>query len=679
MADKVATYAVNLESNAGKVASGAIAELEQFRAKIEQSQAELKGMQGALRSLKGSSDEVAKAKEQLKAKIDAEKGAISQANLALLKAGTNYSKLTTEVKKQTTAQEKLKEGIKAAGGPVADLSSKFENLKGVLSGAHGGTALLALGVGTLVIGVVALTAATIEAGIKLGKFVIEGANALRSMNLMREAAAGSAENAKNLGTQVDRLARMVPTAKDKINELAVAMTRDMSGGLSRATGPAIVAGLEAVTVASAAAGDSVGRSFQEIIERGKNFNRFWLSQTDVDKTGLHFADVAASLAKNMHVSLDKAKEALLTGGVGLTAGAEAMRDAVNKRFGGINAEKLLDVDVQIDKFKENLTGLTKGVVLEPLLKGMSIVLSEFGEGTVKGQQLQAAMTKIGTAIVNFSVDHVEDVVAGVEDLIGVVTDGIDLFEKWEPKIKGVVDAFLDSKVAMAGVKIVGVGIVTVLGALGLAFGALAVAVAIPVALIGAPIYALYEGYQLLKGLDWGKIGTTITAPFKAAWEWLKGLDLADVGRSIIDGIVSGITGAAGRAVDAVKGLATKIKNAFTGKDGIDAHSPSRFFEKGGRDSSEGYAQGVERAAPRAQDAVQAMVPSTPRGGASASMGGGGGFGPVSVHIHLEGNVSNEKASEIAKQVSAPSVLRELTRAIREGMVTQGFPTQSPVP
>ena len=711
MAEKTATFALNLESNAGAVSAAATSGLEAFRSTIEKSQAELKGMQGALKSLKGSSDEVAKAKEQLKAKIEAEKGVISQANLALVKQGTTYTKVTSELKKltgevvkETSAQGKLRDGVKLAGGPVADLSSKFDNLKGVLSGANAGAAALGIGVGLLVVGVVALTAATIEAGIKLGKFVIEGANTLRSMNLMREAAAGSAENAKNLGTQVDRLARMVPTAKDKINELAVAMTRDMSGGLSKATGPAIVASLEAVTVASAAAGEGVGRALQDIVERGKNFGRFWLSPQDLDKTGLRFEQVAQALAKNMGVSIEKARQALFTGGVGLTAGATALKDAVNKRFGEVNAEKLLDVDVQLDKLKENLVGLTRGVVLTPLLKGLSILAQEFDITSVKGQQIQAAFTKIGEAIVHFSVDHIEDFVKGVEGLISVGVSAVSLFSKWEPKIKGVVDAFLDSKVAMMGLKAAGAGIVAVVATVGLVLGSLATAVGVAVAVTGAPFYALYKGYTLLADLNWGKIGTAIVSPFKSAWAWLKGLDLADLGRSIIDGIVNGITGAAGRAVDAVKGLVGSIKDAFMGSDGIDAHSPSKVFEKGGRDTDEGYAQGIEKGTPRVQAAAQAMAPSPPgprggidaanvwRGGGApgggavaAAFGGGAGggaaggpIGPIHLEFNFDGAASHEKAEEIAKRISAPNVLREITRAVREGMITQGIPTQAPV-
>jgi hypothetical protein len=661
MAEKTATFVLNLDSNASAVSSKATAEVEELRKKIEQSQVFLKGMQGALRSLKGSSEEMANAKGQLKARIDAEKGALSQANLQLLKHGQLFQKVKQEVDKTKTAEEKLREGIKAAGGPVKDLTEKFDHLKGLLEGTHGKAALLALGFGTLVLGVSALAAGLLDAGFKLGKFIIGSANALRSMNLMREAATGSAENAKNLGTQVDFLSRKVSTSKEKINEIGVALVKSLSGGISKASGKAIVDTFAAVTEASAAMGDDVGNTLKGLIERGKMFNRVWMNPQELQGTGLQFKDVAGALAKNLGISVTKAKAALFEGRVTLEAGAAALRTAVETQFGKVNAEKLLDVDVQIEKLHEHLVGLSKNVVLEPLLKGMDRVLSKFDETTVTGQTLQGVFTKIGDAIVKFSVDHIDDVITGVEALVLA-----------SQKTVAILSDFSKSKSADVLLK----GLSVSLGIMAGAAVALGAALAAPIALVGAlavGISKLDDAARSAQEALYRGIGGAV--------EWLKGLNFADIGKAMIDGLVQGITGGVRRVVDAVKGMVARVKSAFTGKDGIDAHSPSRFFEKGGQDSARGYAQGVDRGKPRAVEAVQTMARAgAGRGAASIAGSSPAGSGGLTVNLTLNfaPGMAHEKGEEIAKRVSAPSVLAQLARAVRQGMVSQGIPTQVPV-
>lgn len=676
MAEKTATFSLNLAGNAKEVSGDVAAELEALRAKLEQSQVALKGMSSALRSLKGSSEEVAKAKEQLKARIDAEKGAVSQGNLAVLKQGHTYEQLQhrmrqaeaaqkkLEAKKQTDllkhqaeqtkrladGQKKLGEGFKYAGGPLGELVAKLDAFKGIATGSNSSMGLLAAGVGLVVAGVAALTAATVAAAVKLGIFVLTGANALRSMNLMREAASGSAENAKNLGTQVDRIARIVPTAKTEINALAVAMTRDMSGGLSKATGPTIVAGIEAVSVATAAAGEQVGGTFKDLIERGKNFGRFWLSPQDLDKTGLRFTDVAASLAARLHVSLDKAKEVLFTNGAGLTAGVGALKDAINAKFGKVNAEKLLDFDVQIEKLHERMVGLTKGVVLEPLLKGIATFLAKFDETTVTGKSIQLIFTKLGNAIADISVAHLEDAIEGVETIVLYGLRAVEV-------MKGMGEA-LDNPIAQTALKGLEVA--------ALALGGVVAALGVTVFGFGLVVGGVWKAFELLGEGAYN------------AYRFLADLKWSDLGKGIVDGIIGGITRGAKALWDSVTGLASKIKGAFTGA--LDMHSPSKVFEAYGKQTTEGYSQGVGRGAPTAQRAVEAMAPSAPAPRASAMLGGGGGGGGqnivVHVAIHLPEGMKSGPAQETAKAITAPGILRELTRAIREGLVTQGVPTQA---
>lgn len=663
-ADKVATFAVNLEGNAVEVSEAQAAALEKLQAEIKQNQDAIRGMGAALRNLRGSSDEVAEAKVQLRAKIDAARGAISQATLAVTKQGLSLRGLSNDTKKVRDGTKAMADGFKAGGGPLGELTGKLEALKGVASGGAGGLALVALGATVLVVGVVALTTAIIEAGVRLGKFVIEGANALRSMDLMREAASGSAENAKALGTQVDFLSRKVATSKEKINEIGVALVKSLSGGLSKANGQAIVDTFAAVTEASAAMGDEAGAAIRQVIEDGKRLGRISISPDQLRAAGLQLNEVAAALAKNLHVRFEDARIALFQGRVKLSDGAKALRDAVEARFGDINTRKLLDVDVQLAKFKEHLTGLTKGVVLEPLLKGLDTLLSKFDETTVTGQGIAAIFTKIGTAISNFAVGHLDQMVKAVETLVLWGLRAVDFFSEWIPKVVSLGEAIANSSVAMFVIKSALVGIGIIVGILAASFLPLIVAVtALGVAVTG--IGAVFFGaYKLIHDIDW------------------KGL-----GKWIVGALVEGLEFLGSTAVAAVVGLGTKIKNAF--KSALHIGSPSRdFYDYAVGGIGAGLITGLEASGPKVQRATDEMAPKTPAPRAVESepsapvRGGGGGAtvsqGPVIVNFQFPESVGTQKAQEIAKQIAEPSILGPLTKAIRLALVSAGIPTQAPV-
>lgn len=681
MADKVATWALNLEGNVAAKSAEDRAELEALRVKIEASQVALKGYQGSLRALQGTSDAVVKTKEALKARIEAEKGALSQATQQVLRHGQTYEQLQAKMKAAEAAQRKLDakahrdevkrvaeetkklhevqskwaEGLKAAGGPLGELHGKLSSYRELAGGTGGAMGAMGLAVGAVTAGVVALTAAVVAGAIKLGAFVVGAADSLRTMGLLREAVAGSAENARNLGTQVDAMARKVATSKTALNELAVSLTKSLSGGVSKASGQAIVDTFAAVSQAAAAAGDDTGRALRDLVERGKVVGRFWANPFELQGTGLQFQDIAKALSKNLKIGLDQARDALFNGRVSLEAGAAALRTAVEAKFGNVNASRLLSIDVQLEKFHERLTGLAKGVVLEPLLRGLSGLLEKFDETSVTGQSIAQLFTKIGQAIVSFSITHIDAVVHGIEQLVVWAQEATEFFQRWSARIEAVSDAFAKNETAMTALKIVGAGILATVAAVGVAIGAVAAGVAGTLAIVGAPFYALYKGFQFVNGLDWKSLGV-----------------------AVLDGLTFGLSSNAIKLYDTIAGIAGKAKDAFKKILGI--ASPSKVFADYGRMTVAGYTQGLDRESPKAQESVAAMAPAPPRAGGlgarSVGAAAGGSLPPVVMHFHLPANATPDQAKEVAKAVTAPSILRELTRALREASITQGIPTQA---
>lgn len=300
--DKTATFSLNLGGDLDDVAPEMAAQMEQLRAKISGGNDAVKQLSTSLRALRGSSDEVTAAKKQLKAMIESERTKVSQSNLALLKQGTTYEKLADRTRKAEAAhrkwvdeQKKLQEakalekvraetealsrGVKAAGGPVAGLVGRFGELKELVGTAGGGMAIFtALAAGAVAV-VVALGAALAAATVSLVRWIVSEANALRTMQIMREAVTGTALDATHLGHQLDALASKVSTPKAELAKLGNELVRTLSG--TRVSGQGIVDTFNLVAEASDAMGETVGNQLGEIIKRAKMMGRVQINPLEL--------------------------------------------------------------------------------------------------------------------------------------------------------------------------------------------------------------------------------------------------------------------------------------------------------------------------------------------------------------------------------------------------------------
>jgi len=154
-------------------------------------------------------------------------------------------------------------------------------------------------------------------------------------------------------------------------------------------------------------------------------------------------------------------------------------------------------------------------------------------------------------------------------------------------------------------------IAVVMGVLGAAVGAvIAVVVGTWYVLFVAPIQAVIEAIGALidafsgVGNSIGNLGSQAMA----------------AGTSFVQGLIGGITSGAGALVAAVQGLASSALGAFKGVLGI--ASPSKVMAEMGGHTVDGFAQGVDASADKAQASMDAMVtPSSGKGGAA----GKGGF------------------------------------------------------
>lgn len=669
MANEEARFSIPIDSDYSEPEQAARA-LEDLRRKIQGGTDRLKEMQAAQKRLTGTTVEVAKAQAELQKKIDAERSSIGSAQLKLTSMGSSFEQLSAKTRKATAEQAKLADKLKAAGieaaaaktralgnavssagGPVAALKNKFESLKD-LAGNGGALGLVTLGVVGLIAAVVALSVAAVKLGTDLARFIVQGANAARSANLLREAVTGSAADAGRLGDQVDELARRVPTGKDALNELAVSLRK---GGLS---GQTLVDTLNAVAQASAAVGDDTGNKLRELADRGKLTGRFQVNPQELMGSGVEFDNIAKALASSMKIGVSDARKALFEGRVKLADGAAAMRKAVEDKFGGLNLRKMLDLNVAAKKFGETVDMLTKGVDLEPFLRGFQLIGSAFDTSTVTGTAMKEIVTLVGRALATTfekGAPLVKKFIQGmVISLLTLTIVALKLRKQFR-------ETFGD-KEFLKGVNLTTVALET--GRFVVTSFALGIASLIAlVALAGVVLYQLVKPF-----ID---IGLAIYGALYAVQKFQEKLfgdiDWKATGLAIVDGIVGGIREGFSRAVNVVRELGDRIKGAFTGK--MEIKSPSKVMHRYGGDTVDGYVGGIDDGIPdaaKAMDGLGSQVPSAAGAGAAARSSSAAAAAPINVTINAPG------ATEATVDAMADeSFLRKITGAVRDASQAMG--------
>lgn len=185
---------------------------------------------------------------------------------------------------------------------------------------------------------------------------------------------------------------------------------------------------------------------------------------------------------------------------------------------------------------------------------------------------------------------------------------------------------------------------------------------------------IFNGVKSFLSSVWNSILSTISTTVTNIWNkitgiwnqiisYLQGINLFEVGKNIIEGMINGIMSMANAVVDKVKGIGDSIKNSI--KSALDIHSPSRVMMELGFFTGEGLARGIEgtqdRVAAAATGMTDEIIPSTnsptsspARKLAPARVGGGGNVGGamnISVNIDLRADASSASvAGDVGEEV-----------------------------
>lgn len=616
--------------------------LESLRQKVIGSQTSIKDLSATLRNLRGSSEEVKAAKEALKGKIASLKDNVSSATLAINKQGTSLDALNrrqADLGKQAAQVAKAEEDKKKK---MEDSKDLLETLREKYASAGGAAGLFVAGSAAVLAAVVAVGAAVGAGVIAFTRWVVASANASRAMSLVRESSLGSKADADALASQMDALTGKVPLARDKLQELGLSIHRAGIGGQT------LVDTLAAVAGASAGMDDAAGKQLQALVERGKLTQRFQINPLELQGSGLRLDDVAKQLSKSMGVGIADARKALVEGRVKLGDGAAALRKAVEERFGATNSKKVLDLDFQFTRFRENVGKLASGVNLEPLLVGFKKFGDLFEEGTVTGEALKSVITLAGNALGTTFEKAVPIAISAFKRLIIV---GLDVSIMALKAKRSFDDWFSQSNLAKVDWLAVSLNVAK---AAGQSFLITAAAIG---AVVAASVGSALAQLDLLIGAV-----RKVSETGKSIWDFAKNFDGAALAGTMIEGLVGGLKAGLAKVKSAVTELAMGAKQSF--KDALGIRSPSREFAKLGLHISEGVEQGVDKGAPKANASVEAMIPTptlapTGRGGSSSS--------PITVNVEI--NVSGSNGDEVAAKVSSPDVLNQMTVALQRALAT----------
>jgi hypothetical protein len=591
MADKTATFNVKVEASTESVLAGKY-NLEKFRDAVASSQGIIKQYQSNLKALRGSSDEVKKAKIDLKARIDAERDAISRATLKIQEHGSTLKGAA----KETSVMAEAVEGI---------------TLKSVAA----------------TVGITALVAAVTAAIVAFPLLALNAAAANRALMTNLEGTTGSAKNAQAFGWQIDALAQKLPIARDKLYEMGSAMAE--AWGQSRITGQGIQDSFDAVSTVTAGMSEKAGSALQSIIDRGKQFGRIGLGYQELRPLGLKIEDVYARIAKNAGRSFDDVRLLSMQGVLDVNAFATAVKQVAHERFDPVIGKKMLDLDVIVTRFKQNLTGLFKNAHIDPLLGSLSKLVALFDENTVTGHELQAAISSIAdvmntliTAVLPSAQGGLKHLAATVLNVGADVLDGITwMILSWN-KLKA-----FDWKAVAAGLTVVMIpafiSIGTAAGTAAVGVGALALSFA-PFIAAGAAVGLLVD--QIIK------------------------LKRETAGMSVGDILKGGIGPSSGAGVTS------------WGAGALPVTAP-------------GHAEGGMVAKPAPGEFFASVAPGehiVPDGaGLSGGSGGGSGAAPLEINFHIAGGAAKEAVAAL----QTGSVLSLITHAIETGLRSAGYPTQ----
>lgn len=601
MADVEVSYGIRIEDGVSGPSQAAASALEKLRSSVQSDQSELKQLNSALRALRGdaagSKDEIT----ALKTKIDAKKQSIAAATREMVKYGDSFKQIKSPAAGATMSFQSLKSVARSLPAPLGTAAGSVKKLATIIGSA--GSAGLA---GVVVVAAALLAAlgtAVVSLTVKLLSLAVKFGDAAREQTIMLRGIVGSEAASKQLAATIDGVAAKTALSSSKVHQLGADLAR---AGLR---GRELQVALEAASMASSVGGAEAERAF-----------------------------------------MDSAKAAAAAG-----KSVDELARKIRNQFGDAAKAQMLGFRVQVEKARENTARMFSSVNIEPFLAGLSKItgLLDAGSsaGRAMGKMIKLALDPIMALfqrLAPVASAFFRGMIAGALLLTIGVLKLRNAFKDVIPA--GVLENVDLIKVAFyAGIVVAGL-LATILLVAAVAMGVLAVTTFIamvPMLLLVAAVVLVIAIFVAL-----GVAAVLVVAKIVKAFKGLTDIDLAQAGRDMMNGLLSGITSGVGAVVAAVKKLANSIKTTITSALGI--ASPSKVFLEYGLNTTGGMAEGIEQGAPDVADAVSNMVslpdadsPTLPPAQGSAPSTPAN----VTINVYAPSGDGNDIADEIRRVVT----------------------------
>lgn len=625
--DGESTFRINIDGNAS-VASKDVAVSARLAAKsIGEFENEAKTLSAEIRRLKGNSDDVTAAKSALKKRLEEVKSSASALTVELAKQGTTYKAAAEAAKKYGTTQRlpNLRKGAAAA------IAATTKAVSPAVAKAAKAIAPATKKLGELFAPVAKAVATKLApAGKAVSKF---GSGAKVALNVGKAAA-------EDLGS-------VLPSLGSVMGLLGTGAAAVAAAVLFLATG--LIAGAAAIGafgLASAAAASKMQLQREALLGNAKDAKALG------EQIAVLAGKVPQGVAELNELSRELSKTRLSGKAIVDTMGAVAQATGAVDASAGAKLQELLTRGQMtgrfyLGQFELQGTGIDFDDVAKELAAGtkksVAAVRGELMRGEVsidKAAEALKNVTQKKFGDINLkNAFSLENGPKKLKEQLSILSSGVDL----TPISKALQEAFGQlspeaplGRAVKTFMESTGTGLVDI------------AAKSIPILVEGL---TWLVAAALRVGIAYYEMKKTIKEAF-AKEDWV------GVGQAILKGMAEGVLGAGGILVKAIKGTALSAMSAFENEMKI--HSPSKVFEGYGRNTVEGYVQGVDRASSKVDGAMQRMAPSAPASNINNSRSS------ESIEIHFHNAPSN-----VSEMVS-PSFLAQLTSAVRDARTNRGL-------
>ncbi len=518
-----------------------------------------------------------------------------------------------------------------------------EALSADLAASVGVFLAIAAAAGAVVVGLGALV-------VKGALFAIEASESKQAMLGLFDAMGGGITTGAQTEEMIDNLKAKFGIAKESLIQYTNELQRMGMTDLGQIEH-------QLLAVSSAAAlvkgGDEALLSFTKKIqlatESGAGLKIPVKQLAQLSATGANVGDVA----KVMGVSVEKLTKDLSAGTVNAAEFGDALNTAIITKGQG-PLERMAASSANLKKLLSEAWGdLFEDIDVGPFMAEVKKLFDIFGQGAESGKALKAGIggffkqvfeyaTKVVPLVKHFLLDLViyglkahialKPIVKTVKEFLASATG------------KAVIDGLVTAMKALGVVAAVIVGALVMLGGLLVTMSAaMGVAIGLTIQFVGSLISLAADGVSAVVGF--------VGQAWDALTEWVSGASQA--ASDFVMGLVGGITAGASKVVSAVSGLAKAALNAFTGKDGIDAHSPSLKMIKAGGHMTDGAVEGIESGTSDVHGASTGMataaVKGASSGGDSPSASGGKASGAnITVMVQIDG--AGKSALELTEEM-----------------------------